>query len=236
MTIAFIREAAIAVQRLPCNQSTQQPVPAKRPLTAITTNVPDSSWKQINHIGGGLFICGAAALEDTSTLDKLGVRSILNCAQKDLYSRVGSCPDGHPLREKLKKYRVEVLDAEDIENQSMDHLWEKAADFIDESLEHGGVAVHCAVGISRSSSTCIAYLMIRENLSLEAAFRRVFRARDCIRPNVGFWQQLCDLEKRTGNTHQIWNAEPAGDEASEVFAKLHREVAQKRAAAKAGWL
>ncbi|CAE7774226.1 DUSP13 [Symbiodinium pilosum] len=147
-----------------------------------------TSWRRIDDLGGGLFLCGAAALDNRAELERLGIRSILNCATKDIYDR--SYSGGAPLRQKLEGYNVQTFDAEDIEEQPMTDLWKSGSEFIDSSLQTGGgVAIHCAQGISRSSSTCIAYLMMKERMTLDAAFRRVFQARNYIRPNPGFWQQ-----------------------------------------------
>jgi len=206
-----------------------------------------SPWKRIDHIGDGLYICGAAALEDTERLQNMGIRSIVNCAEKDLYTRTDFCSDGSSLANHLQSFRVEVLDAEDVEHCCMTGLWEQASEFIDQSLPLGGVVVHCAMGVSRSSSTCVAYLMLRRGLSLEAAFRRVFHARDHIFPNVGFWQQLRSLEKRL-----LVCAQPAADvrllgpssdydhedrrkACSEVIALLDFQATQKREAEMNGW-
>lgn len=205
-----------------------------------------SPWKRIDHIGDGLYICGAAALENNELLGRMGIRSIVNCAEKGLYARTDFCSDGSSLADHLRNFRIEVLDAEDHEHCCMQKLWEQASEFIDQSLPLGGVVVHCAMGVSRSSSTCIAYLMRRRGLSLEAAFRRVFLARDHIFPNVGFWQQLRSLEQQL----LLHNAPTAADlpalrsdadhedrgrAASQVVALLDFQTRQKREGEMNGW-
>lgn len=221
-------------------------VEADSVVAAQCSPTGQSPWKRIDHIGDGLYICGAAALEDTERLQGMGIRSIVNCAEKDLYTRTDFCSDGSNLADRLRNFRVEVLDAEDVEHCCMTGLWEQASEFIDESLPLGGVVVHCAMGVSRSSSTCIAYLMLRRGLSLEAAFRRVFHARDHIFPNVGFWQQLRSLEKRL-----LVCTQPAADRllgpgsdadhedrwkaSSKVIALLDFQATQKREAELNGW-
>eukprot|EP00930_Biecheleria_cincta_P026673 TRINITY_DN18762_c0_g2_i1.p1 TRINITY_DN18762_c0_g2~~TRINITY_DN18762_c0_g2_i1.p1 ORF type:complete len:313 (-),score=61.56 TRINITY_DN18762_c0_g2_i1:165-1103(-) len=202
-----------------------------------------SPWKRIDHIGDGLYICGAAALEDFELLGSLGIRSIVNCAEKDLYTRTDFCSDGRSLADHLQNFRIEVLDAEDVEHCCMSALWERASEFIDESLAWGGVVVHCAMGVSRSSSTCIAYLMLRQRLSLEAAFRRVFLARDHIFPNTGFWQQLRNLEKQllrcapptAAGLSSDADHEDRGKTASQVIALLDFQARQKREGERNGW-
>lgn len=57
----------------------------------------------------------------------------------------------------------------------------------------GKVLVHCARGISRSATLALAYLMIKERLTLVEAVEAVRRHRNIL-PNVGFLNQLCVLD------------------------------------------
>lgn len=59
----------------------------------------------------------------------------------------------------------------------------------------GKVFVHCAMGLSRSSSLVLAYLMIHENMTLVDAIRAVSANRN-ISPNNGFLEQLRELDKK----------------------------------------
>src|SRR3989338_424321 len=52
------------------------------------------------------------------------------------------------------------------------------------------IAIHCAAGISRSSSIVIAYLMVSERLSYAQALAEVKEKRPLINPNKGFQLQL----------------------------------------------
>lgn len=57
----------------------------------------------------------------------------------------------------------------------------------------GKVLVHCMVGMSRSATCALAYLMIARKMSAAEAIRTVRMHRD-IHPNEGFLQQLADLD------------------------------------------
>lgn len=57
----------------------------------------------------------------------------------------------------------------------------------------GKVLVHCMVGMSRSATCVLAYLMIARKMSAAEAIRTVRMHRD-IHPNEGFLQQLADLD------------------------------------------
>lgn len=51
-------------------------------------------------------------------------------------------------------------------------------------------------GVSRSASLCIVYLIKYERMTLRQAYHYVKSARPIIRPNVGFWKQMVEFEKR----------------------------------------
>lgn len=57
----------------------------------------------------------------------------------------------------------------------------------------GKVLVHCTVGVSRSATLVLAYLMIRQNLTLVDAIKTVKDHRGVI-PNRGFLRQLSGLD------------------------------------------
>ena len=59
------------------------------------------------------------------------------------------------------------------------------------------------MGISRSGSTTIAYLM-RENMrSLEETLSDVVKHRNCVKPNPGFMKQLKHYEQIIQNKQNI---------------------------------
>ncbi|NP_001280086.1 dual specificity protein phosphatase 14 isoform X1 [Callorhinchus milii] len=62
--------------------------------------------------------------------------------------------------------------------------------------KHGSALVHCVAGVSRSASLCIAYLMKFHKVSLLEAHNWVKSRRPIIRPNVGFWRQLIEYERK----------------------------------------
>jgi hypothetical protein len=56
------------------------------------------------------------------------------------------------------------------------------------------VLVHCAAGLSRSATVCIAYLIRFMHLNLDQAYMVVKCVRPVICPNQGFLDQLIDFE------------------------------------------
>lgn len=79
----------------------------------------------------------------------------------------------------------------------LDAYFDLVADKIKETNGKGGkTLVHCVAGVSRSASLVCAYLIKYDAMSLRQAYQYVKAVRPIIRPNVGFWKQLIDYEKR----------------------------------------
>lgn len=81
--------------------------------------------------------------------------------------------------------------------------FDRLADKMHEHLSRGGrVLVHCMLGVSRSASLVLAYLMKYKNMSLKSSYDLVSSRRPCARPNPGFWRQLVDYEKKLLSSYQ----------------------------------
>ncbi|XP_045559270.1 dual specificity protein phosphatase 26 isoform X2 [Salmo salar] len=88
------------------------------------------------------------------------------------------------------------IEAHDSCNFDMSVNFQTAADFIHRALSEGGIVlVHCAVGVSRSATLVLAYLMLRQNLTLVDAICAVKENRGVI-PNRGFLRQLINLDTK----------------------------------------
>jgi protein tyrosine phosphatase len=59
----------------------------------------------------------------------------------------------------------------------------------------GKILVHCAVGVSRSATLVLAYLMLYHHFTLVEAIKKVKDHRGII-PNRGFLRQLLALDRR----------------------------------------
>lgn len=93
--------------------------------------------------------------------------------------------------------------------------FEDGAKFIRSALEQGkGILVHCRVGVSRSSTMVIAYIM-QYGLNLrkpcktrfEIALDRVKLVRPSINPNIGFGMALRLLDQQHQFRTQLWEEE-----------------------------
>ncbi|KAM9835328.1 protein phosphatase Slingshot homolog 3 isoform X2 [Syngnathus typhle] len=79
----------------------------------------------------------------------------------------------------------------DVEATDLLPHWTDTYSFINAARKSGqAVLVHCKMGVSRSSSTVIAYAMKQQRWSLDVALAYVRDCRSIIKPNDGFMKQL----------------------------------------------
>lgn len=94
--------------------------------------------------------------------------------------------------------RIQYLNIklDDSPSSDLKIYFSKACQFISDALSVGGrILVHCNLGVSRSSTIVISYLMKSRQWTLKVAHDFVRDRRTCIRPNRGFLQQLSDWEQ-----------------------------------------
>jgi len=93
-------------------------------------------------------------------------------------------------------FKYKIISIEDVPGSNIKDYFNEAIEFINSAVESNGrVFVHCAAGISRSSTIVIAYMMKTEQLTFKKAFKLVQSRRPVIAPNYGFKDQLLLWEK-----------------------------------------
>ncbi|XP_061657469.1 dual specificity protein phosphatase 26-like isoform X2 [Syngnathoides biaculeatus] len=133
----------------------------------------------------GLYIGDQNMASDLRELARVGISHIVNCAQSK--GRGADCYAG-------MNVTYLGIEAHDSPAFDMSKNFYPVADFIHKALSRGGkVLVHCAVGLSRSATLVLAYLMIRQNLTLVEAIKTV-KDRRGVTPNRGFLRQLNGLD------------------------------------------
>lgn len=76
----------------------------------------------------------------------------------------------------------------------------KAIEFMDSAVEFpNSLLVHCQEGKSRSATTIIVYLMLRERITFWDALVQTVAVRHIVAPNRGFCSQAKAVEKCTGS-------------------------------------
>ncbi|XP_049620035.1 dual specificity protein phosphatase 26 [Syngnathus scovelli] len=141
-----------------------------------------------------LYIGDQHSAENKNDLSKHGITHILNAA----HSKRRGCPNIY----QGMKISYMGVEANDSCTYDMSVNFQAAADFIHMALSRGGhVLVHCQVGVSRSATLVLAYLMLKQRLTLVEAICAVKENRGVI-PNRGFLRQLIRLDRQLFGTHK----------------------------------
>ncbi|XP_057591159.1 dual specificity protein phosphatase 13 isoform X1 [Hippopotamus amphibius kiboko] len=147
----------------------------------------------INEVWPNLFLGDAYAARDKNKLTQLGITHIVNVAAGQFQVDTGArFYRGMPLE-------YCGIEADDNPFFDLSVYFLPVARYIRSALSvpQGRVLVHCAMGVSRSATVVLAFLMICENMTLVEAIQTVQAHRN-ICPNSGFLRQLQVLDHRLG--------------------------------------
>ncbi|KAJ6648661.1 Dual specificity phosphatase 29 [Pseudolycoriella hygida] len=146
-----------------------------------------------------LYIGDVDSARNKTFLRLMGITHILNTAEG---SRYGQVDTGHRYYRDMPNIRYMGFPMVDHPSTDISRYFYIASKFIENGIESGGkVLVHCMMGISRSATCALAYLMISRKMSAVDAIRTVRLRRD-VRPNDGFLQQLADLDNELRRERQ----------------------------------
>lgn len=184
---------------LPINSNVQSfgssPSSVLNSLSFRTRPFPEVSYSptpDVNEVYPGLFVGDAVAAKDKSFLRRMGINYVLNTAEGKRYTQVDT---DHLYYRDCPSIRYKGFQLMDLPTTDISKYFHIAANFIDEGISHGGrVLVHCFMGVSRSATCAIAFLMIKRGMSLSEAMALVRSRRD-IHPNEGFFRQLQQLDR-----------------------------------------
>ncbi|NXW16990.1 DS13B phosphatase, partial [Circaetus pectoralis] len=147
------------------------------------------SDNHVDQVWPNIYLGDAWAARSKTTLRSLNITHILNAADGPYSINTGA--------KYYEDLQIEYYGVEAFDDPSFDLsiFFYNAANFIGKALNTSGgkVFVHCAMGVSRSASLVLAFLMIHENMTLVDALKTVSAHRD-ICPNSGFLSQLRDLD------------------------------------------
>ncbi|XP_033098336.1 dual specificity protein phosphatase 14-like [Anneissia japonica] len=104
----------------------------------------------------------------------------------------------------MSGFEIMSVPVNDVPEANLQKYFEVVAYKIRNVKHQGGKAVvHCQAGRSRSVTLALAYLMRYENMNLYDAYRLVKLRREFVRPNMGFWIQLCNYEKKLNGKNSV---------------------------------
>ncbi|KAM9188472.1 dual specificity protein phosphatase 13B-like isoform 1-T2 [Mergus octosetaceus] len=147
----------------------------------------------VDEVWPNLYVGDLYVARDKAQLSQMGISHIVNAAAGRF--RIDTGPKFY------KDLPVDYygVEAEDNPNFDLSIYFYPVARYIRAALNspRGKVLVHCAMGISRSATLVLAFLMICENMSLTDAIQAV-RSHRGICPNSGFLEQLRELDLQLG--------------------------------------
>ena len=113
------------------------------------------------------------------------------------------------------------LDLHDRREETIHIHFDWVADLIHQNVSNSrAVMVHCVMGISRSTSLVLAYLMKYQRMTLKDAIIHVRTRRTIIRPNSGFMKQLINYEQ-TLKYNAYYNYSPNLNSNSVINSNIH---------------
>ena len=146
-----------------------------------------------NEVYPGIIIGDGTTALCVMRLKSLGVTHVLNaaCGKDPAFGLINTSRNFY----QASGIRFLGIEAYDMSSFCLSPHFREAADFIQSALDcRGKVYVHCKMGISRSATLVLAYLMIKKGMTAQEAVRTV-RSRRQIIPNDGFLKQLCQLNE-----------------------------------------
>jgi protein-tyrosine phosphatase len=136
-------------------------------------------------IPGFMWLGDASNAMDVDALVSLDISAVVNCAAMDTLTNQFYYPE-------TWRY-TEYEASDDLNYELLERHLDEFVRFIDECRgEKRKVLVHCVGGINRSATLCVAYLVIREGLSLKEAITQCYQARPCILTNEHFLTSLIE--------------------------------------------
>lgn len=162
----------------------------KEPRVCTLCGIEVESYRYNNHINSHpskifdwLFLGSYRNASELKDLKNLNMTHILNCAIE--------CRDNYP-----KNFTYCHLKLCDHPNFRISLYFNTAVAFLEEVRKSNGkVLVHCQMGISRSTTCIIAYMIKEMNYSAVEALKFIKRKRKIVFPNYGFMDQLIQYER-----------------------------------------
>ncbi|XP_060622838.2 dual specificity protein phosphatase 13A-like [Anolis sagrei] len=188
--LMMMAEESISLSKDPEDSGKSTPeTPTLKDLEELL-NTGRPSCNHADEVWPNLFLGDLVIAHDKFGLWKMGISHVLNAAHGNIY-----CKGSHGFYGDTIEYHG--VPAHDRPDFDISPYFYPAAEFIHKALATPGakLLVHCAVGISRSSSLVLAYLMIYHHLPLAEAIQTV-KSHRWIFPNRGFLKQLRSLDIR----------------------------------------
>jgi len=141
-----------------------------------------------NKVCPGVIIGNGETVCDISYLKSHGVTHVLNTAEQHVMV--------NPAKYANHGIQYFGFHVDDLPHCDISRYFNRSAEFIHSAVSGGGlVVVNCYMGLSRSASCVLAYLIAKQDMSLNKALEYIKRSR-AVRPNEGFLKQLKVFERQ----------------------------------------
>jgi len=182
-------------------------VPVDSSLSGLCYPAPKTSFYATLITGGypsgKLYVGTNSDVSNADDLYAAGIKRVVNVASAE-------CPTVDAVK---RSFDVLGVPLEDHSDEDIAPHFDQCADFIHEGMKAGeGVVVHCRMGVSRSVTIVIAYLMKygldgKGKMSYKKAFAHV---KDCCveaTPNLGFALSLRGLDATHGFRKDMYSSD-----------------------------
>ena len=153
----------------------------------------------ISEIEPGLYVGDLGSSHKTSILADNKITAMVSLS--DALSAIWSSPQIRKLVPKNRHFYLQCLDTS---TQDLVKDFARICNFMDNILqgsgETGNILVHCTMGISRSTTIVVAYLMRKHRQSRDDALAAVKKSRK-VKPNPNFMEQLAVWAE---TDYEIW--------------------------------
>jgi len=119
------------------------------------------------------------------------------CSYKNIFFE-GNCINCSVRGTELAAHKIQYrgFHVDDLPSENISRYLDMASLYIHDAISQEGVVlVNCYMGLSRSASCVLAYLIAFQQMSLDKALEQVRRRRP-VNPNEGFIKQLRDFQTR----------------------------------------
>lgn len=170
-----------------CSYFKRRPVELARiPNTRMTISPMDDDEYYPSQIENNLYLGGVSYIKDDFFDNIDSIVSLIEPGQLQMFAK------NYDIE---KKNHLHISISDNMSADILSHL-NSIIEFIERELLQGKtVYVHCAAGISRSSTCVIAYMMKRYNMTTTDAYAHVKQKRRIISPNMHFMASLYIFEK-----------------------------------------
>ena len=138
-----------------------------------------------------VFLGSVRTAQCTEVYDDLGIRFVLTCGR-----------GLEPVVPDATKWKELPLD--DSPTEDISCFFDEAIEFVQRAIDsREGVLIHCFMGLSRSVTVEVAYLISTRGMTARQALDRIRETRVNAQPNKGFWRTLEEFEKLEADRQRL---------------------------------